>query len=221
MHAKSLSHVQLFTTPWTVAHQAPLPMGFSRQEYWSGLPGLSPDVGSNLHLIMPPALQVCSLPLVLLCTMFLTGALGEILRNLSKSVCSAVLSYFSHVQLSATPWTVACQASLSMRFSRQKYWSGLPFPTPGKSCVSVHNTFILLRMSSGEFIERWFEVVHLETFVNPKSRSFLLEIHATISNNDVPKAMNMLYALCLPLCPVILAVNSIYVTLKMDSPSRD
>ena len=35
---KSLSRVQFFATPWTVAHQAPLSMGFSRQEYWSGLP---------------------------------------------------------------------------------------------------------------------------------------------------------------------------------------
>ena len=35
---KSLSHVQLFVTPWTVAHQAPLSMGFSRQENWNGLP---------------------------------------------------------------------------------------------------------------------------------------------------------------------------------------
>ena len=34
---KSLSHVQLFATPWTAAYQAPLSMGFSRQEYWSGL----------------------------------------------------------------------------------------------------------------------------------------------------------------------------------------
>ena len=39
---KSLSHVQLFATPWTVAHQAPRSMGFSRQEYWSGLPFPSP-----------------------------------------------------------------------------------------------------------------------------------------------------------------------------------
>ena len=31
----------------------------------------------------------------------------------------------------ATPWTVACQAPLSMGFSRQEYWSGLPFPSPG------------------------------------------------------------------------------------------
>ena len=39
---KSLSCVQLFRIPWTVARQAPLFMGFSRQEYWSGLPFPSP-----------------------------------------------------------------------------------------------------------------------------------------------------------------------------------
>ena len=39
---KSLSHVQLFGTPWTVAYQAPPSMGFSRQENWSGLPFPSP-----------------------------------------------------------------------------------------------------------------------------------------------------------------------------------
>ena len=39
-----LSHVRLFATPWTVAHQAPLCMGFPRQEYWSGLPFPSPGV---------------------------------------------------------------------------------------------------------------------------------------------------------------------------------
>ena len=45
---KSLSWVWLFTTPWTAAYQAPPPMGFSRQEYWSGLPLPSPN--SYLHL---------------------------------------------------------------------------------------------------------------------------------------------------------------------------
>ena len=39
---KSLSRVRLFVTPWTVAYQASLSMGFSRQEYWSGLPFPSP-----------------------------------------------------------------------------------------------------------------------------------------------------------------------------------
>ena len=37
---KSLSRVRLLATPWTAAHQAPLSMGFSRQEYWSGVPSL-------------------------------------------------------------------------------------------------------------------------------------------------------------------------------------
>ena len=42
-----------------------------------------------------------------------------------------MLSRFSHVQLFATLWTVACQAPLSMGFFRQEHWSELPFPPPG------------------------------------------------------------------------------------------
>ena len=47
MKVKSLSHVQLLATPWTAAYQAPPSMGFSRQEYWSGVPLPSPsmDIG--------------------------------------------------------------------------------------------------------------------------------------------------------------------------------
>ena len=41
-----------------------------------------------------------------------------------------LLSHFNHVQLCVTPWTAAYQAPLSMEFSRQEYWSGLPFPSP-------------------------------------------------------------------------------------------
>ena len=44
---KSLSRVQLLATPWTAAHQAPLSMGFFRQEYWSGVPLPSPDVTAS------------------------------------------------------------------------------------------------------------------------------------------------------------------------------
>ena len=40
---KSLSRVRLFVTPWTAAYHAPLSMGFSRHEYWSGLPFPSPE----------------------------------------------------------------------------------------------------------------------------------------------------------------------------------
>ena len=63
MKVKLLSRVRLFATPWTVAYQAPQSMGFSRQEYWSGLPFPSPG-----DLLDPgiepgsPALQADTLP---------------------------------------------------------------------------------------------------------------------------------------------------------------
>ena len=54
-------------TLWTVAHQAPLSMGFPRQEYWSGepfpSPGALPDPGIKLVSLVSPALQADSLPL--------------------------------------------------------------------------------------------------------------------------------------------------------------
>ena len=49
----------------------------------------------------------------------------------SKNYRASVLNHFNHVQLFETQWTVACQVPLSMGFSRQGYWSGLPFPSPG------------------------------------------------------------------------------------------
>ena len=63
MKVKSLSRVRLFATPWTVAYQASLSMGFSRQEYWSGLPfpspGDLPDPGTEPG---SPALEADALP---------------------------------------------------------------------------------------------------------------------------------------------------------------
>ena len=60
--SRSLSRVRLFVTLWTVAHQTPLSMGFSRQEYWSGLPfpspGDLPDPGIKPR---SPALQADAL----------------------------------------------------------------------------------------------------------------------------------------------------------------
>ena len=63
MNVKSLSHVRLFATPWTVAYQAPLSMGFSRQEYWSGVPLPSPgDLPNPGTEPGSPALQTDALP---------------------------------------------------------------------------------------------------------------------------------------------------------------
>ena len=69
MNVKSLSRVQLFVTPWTIADQAPLSMEFSRQEYWSGLPFPSPTDLPNPGIKSgSPVLRVNSLP---------TGPLGK------------------------------------------------------------------------------------------------------------------------------------------------
>ena len=59
---KSLSRVRLFETPWTIAHQTPPSMGFSRQEYWSGLPFHSPgDLPNPGIKLGSPALEADAL----------------------------------------------------------------------------------------------------------------------------------------------------------------
>ena len=70
VHARVLRHVRLFMAPWTVAHQAPLTIGFPRQEYWDGLPFSPlrdpPDPGiepTSPVSHVPPALAADSLPL--------------------------------------------------------------------------------------------------------------------------------------------------------------
>ena len=67
--------------------------------------------------------------------------------SITLLVC-AVLSHFSHVWLFATLWTIACQTFLSMGFSRQEYWSGLPFPSPASvwdeyNCAVVEHSLAL------------------------------------------------------------------------------
>ena len=62
VHAQSLSHVQLFVIPWSIVHQAPLSMEFSRQEYWSGSPCPPPEVEDPEMEARFPALQEDALP---------------------------------------------------------------------------------------------------------------------------------------------------------------
>ena len=107
------------TTAWTIASQAPLSMGFSRQEYWIGLPfpppGDLPDPGIEPR---SPGRQI----------LYYLSHQGSPWRQKSE----VKVKSFSHVWLLATPWTVACKAPLSMGFSRQEYWSRLLFPSPGE-----------------------------------------------------------------------------------------
>ena len=112
---RCFSPVWLLVTLWSVAHQAPLSMGFPRQNKWSSLlfpsPGHLPD----------PRLEP-SFP-ALAGRFFTTEPQGKPAESESVS-CSVVSD-------SATSRIVARQAPLPMGFSRQEYWSGLPFPSPG------------------------------------------------------------------------------------------
>ena len=123
MHACSVTLVMSNSaTIGTVAHQALLSMGFPRQEYWSGLPYLLLRIfltqESNLSLLH----------------------YRRILYHwANKKGCS-----LTRVQLFAIPWTVVHQALLTTEFSRQEYWSGLPFffnsrgsSNPGIRCKSL------------------------------------------------------------------------------------
>ena len=57
--------------------------------------------------------------------------LNQVLKTLNNFIRKVKVKSLSHVRPFATPWTVAHQALPSMGFSRQGYWSGLPFPSPG------------------------------------------------------------------------------------------
>ena len=88
VHAKSLQSVQLFVTPWTVAHQAPLSMGFSREEYWSGLPCPPPG-----DLTDPGIEPVSSMFPALAGSFFTTSATWEAEQETSEA---CTLEYVSH-----------------------------------------------------------------------------------------------------------------------------
>ena len=89
------SHVWLFATLWTVAHQTPLSMGFSRQEYWSGLPCLRPEDLSD------PGIE----PISLMSPALASGLFNHLRLWLFYSV-SKIYNFFSNnTSQSSTAWT--------------------------------------------------------------------------------------------------------------------
>ena len=63
-------------------------------------------------------------------------------RKVMTNLVSQSVKLLSRVQLLAIPWTAAYQASPSMEFSRQEYWSGLPFPSPKRSSPPRDRTWV-------------------------------------------------------------------------------
>ena len=122
--ADSLSYVWLFATPWTLPGSSVYGDSLGQNTgvgCHALLQGLFPTQGSN------PGLLHCR---------------WWVLYRLSHQRNPRILEWVTYpfsrkwksltpVQLFATLWTVACQAPLSMEFSRPEYWNGLPFPSPG------------------------------------------------------------------------------------------
>ena len=110
---------------WTLSHNS-----FPFYLHMSTYPSPSPKLilVSSLHIYLFLGTQPCS-------------ALSQLQRYLTLTVslilllpvcrCVLNLNHFNHVPLFATLWTIAHQAPLSMRFSRQEHWSGLPCPPAG------------------------------------------------------------------------------------------
>ena len=136
--AKSVSRVQLFATPWTVGSSVrgifqarilewvsiSFSRGFSQPKNWipvSSIVGRRFTVWATREVLLGKCVEI---------------SISYLFR--------CVLSRFSCVQLSVTLWTVACQASLSMGFSRQEYWSGLPCSPPGNlPDLEIRPTFLM------------------------------------------------------------------------------
>ena len=128
------SRVQLFASSWTIIGQAPLSMGFSRQEYWSGLPFPSPGDLPNSEI--KPGLPHCRQTLYPLSHQWSLKYLLEFNFSLSRLIVVKFNAYPNHL-VAAAAKSLQCvrlcypiDGSLSLGFSRQELWSGLPFPSP-------------------------------------------------------------------------------------------
>ena len=125
--------LQLFVTPWTVAQQAPLSIGFSRQEYWSGLPFLSPgDRPDSGIKPRSPALQADSLPSEPLSIWYLEFFLLELQAVTYSTGFSVAWGQCCRGQISS----IRVEQRFSSRMTLHNYHhcptlTPTPAPTPG------------------------------------------------------------------------------------------
>ena len=168
MHAQSLRPCPTLCDPVDCSPPGPPSMGFSRQDYWNGLscpsPGDLPDAGVEPGSLGSPALAgrffSTTSPTV-------WGAFGVVVykvgppwakrreTRLRPQVLRSWWGCFSPSVVSNSCDPVACnlQAPLSLGFSRQEYWSGLPFPSPGICSPSRDQTQV--SCIAGGFFTVW------------------------------------------------------------------
>ena len=99
--------------------------------------------------------------------------------NNSKDKYHVHAHMLSHVWLFATLWTVACQAPQSMEFSRQEYWSRLPFPSPGRlPHPGIQSMSLVSPLLAGVFFTSWttwklkFHITCVKFIINWNSKIF-------------------------------------------------
>ena len=125
MKVKLLSRVRLLATPWTAAYQAPLSMGFSRQEYWSGC-----------HCLLRLHCCTLSTKIVEHCCTLSTKIVEDLNDILFMWVISIPIYHGGGLVANLFPNLVTAMdcsptGSFSMGFSRQEYLNRMPFPSPG------------------------------------------------------------------------------------------
>ena len=149
-----LSHfccVQLFVTPWTVVHQTPLSMEFSRQEYWSGLPcpspGDLPNPGIKAESVMSPALAGGFF------TMSATWEAGKYTRKMHKHYHPAQPIAPTRPILLMSP-EVLCSLTFTLQLSKSNLELCLPwapsFPTAVSFCNSLGLGFSRYEIGSSQ-----------------------------------------------------------------------
>ena len=163
---KSLSHVRLFVTPWTAAYQAPPSMGFSRQEYWSGVPLPSPGTLCNSLLSFPYLLW--SHPNDLRPTHWLTDQLEQTARTQpgctwgwACSRCGGALSlseaWEAGTVLSSPSCSSICCSSVTTR-KQNLFITCLVFSSIYTFCCSMKKSLLSLS--------------HQFSLLQPKEKSF-------------------------------------------------
>ena len=156
-----LSHVRLLQPPglWPLGSSV---HRFSRQEYWSGVPFPAPR---DLFI---PGIKLTSLMSSTLAGRFFTISTTWEALSPVVFIGSGGLVAKSCPSL-VTPWTVACQAPLSMGFFRQEYWSGVPFslsgdlPDPGVKPMSLASPALAGRVFTSESSGKSKEAEHQRT----------------------------------------------------------
>ena len=156
---KSLSRVRLLATPWTAAHQAPPSMGFSRQEYWSGVPLPSPAIYPECRTV-PVTLQE---PHTYLCTELCC-------TKLYLHICQLYLHIRLHVPQSNTEkYEILFSLTLSSIFCTPKFLSNLLCSFSSfnnvKNHINIYNFYTMFTTSRNWALHLSFSLNSYNTFI--------------------------------------------------------